>query len=288
MSSVRYPPSAARALAKLKKSGNTIEIYVEDTTNPNVWIYFLRQHLPEGVNLKSVHTLGSRNAVISACRMDQADRTEKRLYIIDGDIDIALNRSKPRLKHLYRLPSYCVENMLVTEDGLVSVATASDVSITEEKASNRLSFAEFERGANRTLIPLFCVYAALISLKVPEKTVSLHGRGLYIRDNKRIQFCPKKASRRARELGRAARARCGLDAFVEETRRIRTSIINRNLSHREVVSAKDYTLAALHITLQGLFGFSGNAEQLKVHLAQRSSVRVDPALKGRFTRMMAA
>ena len=283
MISATYPPRAARALARLKGAGNDIEIFVEDTANPNVWLYYIRQHLPTGKSLKSVNVLGSKSAVIAACRLDQAQRTEKRLYLIDGDLDIALGRPKPRLKHLYRLPAYCIENMLLSEDALVSVATASDVRITEQNAQTKLDFPAIEQRADDTLVPLFIVYATLKHLAVPEKIVSLHGRDLYKNSRSSVSLCPNKTFRRSRNLIRKACAHSSYRSVKAELAKIKSGILQRKLTHREVVSAKDYTLHLIHINMGKLFSLRENFEQFKVRLAQLSTVHLDPNLRRRLT-----
>ena len=121
--SVRYPPSAARALGLLTSHNNDIEIYVEDTSTPNLWVKLLRKYLPPNIRLNDVNVLGSRVTVIQACKLDQQLDGRKKLYIIDGDLELLIGKHRPRLRHLYRLRGYCVENYLMHEDALVSAVT---------------------------------------------------------------------------------------------------------------------------------------------------------------------
>lgn len=283
MVSVRYPPGAARALAHLRGSGNDIEVYVEDSANPNVWLYYVRQHLPNGKSLRNVNILGSRSQVIAACKLDQNDRAEKRLYLIDGDIDILLGRPKPRLKHLYRLPAYCIENMLLEENALIPVATTSDVTISEDEARARLSFSDFETAAKSTLVPLFYIYATLMSLGVPEKTVSLAVGGLLNNGKRRVSLCPNKSFRRSMHLLRRARDHLSAAAVRTELHRVKAQASAFDLTYKEMVSAKDYSLQLIYINLCKLFGYRGTYEQLKVQLAQQPTVRSDPNLRRRLT-----
>jgi hypothetical protein len=110
---IKYSPRAARAIGLLKSFYNDIEIFVEDNASPNMHLFICRAVLGGRVKLTSVNPLGGRDAVLDACRRDQAVRPGKRLYVIDGDLDLIMGRSKPRLKHLYRFRAYCVENLLI-------------------------------------------------------------------------------------------------------------------------------------------------------------------------------
>ncbi|NOR63343.1 MAG: DUF4435 domain-containing protein [Rhodobacteraceae bacterium] len=284
MSIPTFPAAAARALAFLKRKNSDIEIFVEDSSNPNVWLYYIRQHLKSNASLDSVNILGSRSQVLAACALDQGQRPEKRLYLIDGDIDIALGRPKPRLKHLYRLPAYCIENMLISEKGLIEVATACDVMVTEARATSRLDYTNFSTSNGRTLLTLFIVYAALIDLKVPEKTVSLGASSLFVPNGRgKVRFCPKKVYRRKRALLKSAAIIYDLPTLRNKLRSIKEYLKVRNIDYENVVSAKDYTLVALMINFRYLFKFTGNSEQFKVHLAQKPHVRLDSNLKRRLT-----
>lgn len=98
--SATYPPRAAKALGHLKANNNDIEIFVEDKSSPNLWLKLIRKYLPRDIRLSSVTVLGCRDNVIRACRADQIWDNRKKLYIIDGDLDLLQGRRKPRLRHL--------------------------------------------------------------------------------------------------------------------------------------------------------------------------------------------
>jgi hypothetical protein len=110
---VRYPIRAVVALGYLKRPYNQVEIYVEDTTCHNMHLLVFRRLLGDQVKLRSINQVGDRSRVIAACRADQVNDGRKRLYVIDGDFDILLEKRKPRLKYLYRLRAYDIENILM-------------------------------------------------------------------------------------------------------------------------------------------------------------------------------
>ena len=143
--SVIYPLGIAPALGHLNSSGNEIEIFVEDTSNLNVWRNVLRKFLPEGVAFSDPIPLGGRPQVLEECRRDQVEDGRKKLYIIDADLDLLRGCRKPKLKHLYRLRGYCIENYLLQEDALIEVAQILDTDASEADARNKLVFSTTDK-----------------------------------------------------------------------------------------------------------------------------------------------
>ncbi|MBL3598161.1 DUF4435 domain-containing protein, partial [Rhodovulum sulfidophilum] len=143
--SVVYPEGIAPALGHLNSARNDIEIFVEDTANLNVWRSIIQKFLPEGVSFYDPIPLGGRKAVLEECRRDQANDGRKKLYIIDADLDLLMGRPKPRLRHLYRLRAYCVENYLIQEDAFLEAAQIIDPNISKEDARTLMDFAGWKR-----------------------------------------------------------------------------------------------------------------------------------------------
>lgn len=74
---IKYPARAAIALGFLKRSYNDIEVFVEDTACPNMWVRLLEKVIPKGARLSSVNLLGGRDRVIEACALDQNEDGRK-------------------------------------------------------------------------------------------------------------------------------------------------------------------------------------------------------------------
>lgn len=110
---VRYSANSVAALAFLKRPYNDVDIFVEDTTNPNMWLYIARRLLPRGTFITSVNAIGGWREVVNACKLSGRQPERRCLYIIDGDLRLLQNKRAPRLKNLYQLGSYCVENLII-------------------------------------------------------------------------------------------------------------------------------------------------------------------------------
>lgn len=263
---VKYSPRAASAIAFLKASINDIDVFVEDTSNRNMWNYFLRKHLPTGVRLSSVTMLGGKEVVIEAARIDTGT-SRPTLYIIDGDFDGLLARPKPREKKLFRLDAYCIENLLLLDTAVIDVATSADIELTPEQAASRFSYSSFMERNGPALRFLFAAYAVCHEVAPEEKTIGYNCRSLFLNRKDRVDFCSKKVTARVLPLLRLARTR-DPKKFFSTFRKVKH--LAREKDPALFCSGKDYLLPPVHISLCKAFGFRGTEEQLKVTLAKSS------------------
>jgi len=92
-------------------------------------------------------------------------------YLIDGDLDLILRRPVPRLKHLYRLKVYCMENRLLSEFAAVAIGTECATDIGWHDMALRLSFRALMEAPVQKLLPLFIVYSVVQKLGLTIETV---------------------------------------------------------------------------------------------------------------------
>ena len=241
--SVRYPASAARALGLLKSHNNDIEFYVEDTSTPNLWLKLLRKYVPNNIRLNDVNVLGSREAVVQACKRDQEIDGRRKLYIIDGDMDLLTGKQKPRIKHLYRLRRYCVENYLLDEEALVSALTTINSRIAENKARQQIDLSGWLQRNRDCLERLFVCYAVTYEMNKAIKTVGFSIYCLF-KGKRNFDLCEKKVSIRILKLyGQLLH-----DFSTQDTRREYERIrINAKKSDvTQYASGKDYIFPAIY------------------------------------------
>lgn len=276
--SVIYPAGVAQALGHLHTSHNEIQIFIEDTANRNIWRNILKKFLPNDVEFSDPIPLGGREKVIRECRLDQADDGRKKLYIIDADLDLLKGRCKPRLKHLYRLRSYCIENYLAQEDALVKVAQVLNTNVSDIDARNRLDLNSWKQRNELEFRQLFCCYATIHSLDDRIKTVGYWIGNLTQAQPAIDELCPVKTRRRVRGLFRSIRANSSRE-IVRET----YTYISKNaddLDYFRYASGKDGVLKQLIVRLKRLFG-NMHDDQITVLLSDYMSPDIDPYLKRR-------
>ena len=281
--SAKYPAKAARALGYLKAHSNDIEIYVEDSGTPNVWLKLLRNHLPRRIRLTSVTVLGSKEGVIQACKADQASDGRRKLYIVDGDLDVICGRSKPRLKHLYRLRSYCVENYLLDEESFISAVMVLDPRVEEISARRTIDFVGwFER--NRLMLScLFVCYAVTYELMREQETVGYSVYKLLESTEDSFDLSERKVVARVAGLYRKLRS----EYSIAETRDVFDRIKERasKVSIECFVSGKDYIFPPLYSIIKSNFKTSIRADSFRVLVAECMASVADPYLSRRLRRV---
>ena len=283
MTSVKFPPKAAVALGFLKAHNNDIEIFVEDRSSPNLWLFLLRHYLPDGIRLNSVNVLGSRDEVIRACRADQENDGRRKLYIIDGDMDVLRGRPRPRLRHLYRLRSYCVENYLLDERAIISAVMVLNPRVDEASVQNRLDYSGWFDRNRALLLYLFVCYGVTYELNREVQTVRFSVHRLFRANDPMVNLSRRKVVGRVLSLFRAVRRR----RSKEETRmvfdRIRANA--EKLGLERVVSGKDYIFPSLYGITKGHFGVNLRSDSFRVLVAQFATRTLDPYLLRRLRKI---
>lgn len=274
----RYPARAAPALGYLKAHSNDVDIFVEDTSSPNMWLKIIRRYLPKTTKIKSVSPLGGKKEVLKACRADQAERTRRRLYIIDADMDLLTGSRKPGLKHLYRLQRYCIENYLIDQTALRNVVTGLLPKISEDEVDICCDVKAWLSRNSGPLRSLFEAYAISEHLYTGYATVSYSCYRLFNEDGS-FDLCPRKVrSRVFRVLLAARRQHSG-----EEVRRARETI-KLNISKRrpiEYCSGKHYIIPGIFETLKSGIKITASLDVFKTMLADHVNTDADPHLKRR-------
>jgi hypothetical protein len=281
---IKYSPRAAKALGYLKNAYNDVEIYVEDQTCHHMYLLLFRKILPESVRLRSVNQLGNRKAVVEACKRDQDDDGRKRLYIIDGDFDYYHHRSRLRLKHLYRLRAYCVENILIHESAAIAVAAHADTNTAEDVVATRLDFRQWISETTRQLRSLFVIYATAEALSAGVVTVSFAVQRLV----QGGRLSASKIRQRMLEVARGVCRKIGLRAYRNQRRAIQKNLAAIQIAAEHLISGKDYLLPLLHRRLRQMFHYHGSLDQLRTHLAENYDPHVETWLRRRLLNVVAA
>lgn len=263
---VSYSARSVRALAFLKSNYNDVEIFVEDCGNHNMWLTLIRKMLPSNTRLTSVNALGGRGAVLEACRLDQQADGRRKLYIIDGDFDYLNGIKKERLRYLYRVRAYCIENILISEPAVINIGMGLKPTLGAADCALKFGFDSWFLQVTTTLLPLFIVYAIVMKRAPKFQTIKYNVSNLYIQGSKGVDICPIKTRHRILSLSRQLRGEIGLSDFRNERKEIAERL--KKLAIDEVISGKDYLLPVLHRRLSAVFGYRGDVEQLKVRLSE--------------------
>jgi len=269
-----YSYRSAKAQAQLKKIYNDIDIFVEDTGNRSMWLHILKALLPPNTRLASIVTLGGRDAVTKACRLDQTSTGRPKLYIIDGDFDFLLGKKKERLKYFYRIRASNIENLLLTEEAFLSIALEYQPKKTEESLKALIDFPNRYSYLDNSFRLLFVAYGVAYTLQ-PSLQTTGHPVTKLIKNTRTGPIVEKlKLRNRAVNLYLTLAKNVG----IQTVRQIRNSIIARSniLPLAQVVSGKDYLLPLLLLQFKAMCGYGGSNENFKVALARSFVAKSEP------------
>ncbi|MCK4946327.1 MAG: DUF4435 domain-containing protein [Alphaproteobacteria bacterium] len=284
--SVVYPAKSAPAIGYLKRSSNDVEIFVEDTANPNMWVKLLKKYLPSYIRLNSVTSLGGRKNVLDACKKDQAIDDRKKLYIIDGDLDLIQGKRKPNLKHLYRLRAYCVENYLFDEQSILDIATNFDGGIDRESAQRKLEYSSWFADNDKLIKPLFISYAASeFLLKKKIKTVSFSITRLTKVHPNNDCLCPHKTGARILNVYQQTKGEIDSRKLQKCVDKFNDRIASRKVE--DMVSGKDCIMPLLQARMKNLFGVNVRMDVFFNMLANKADHQYDPYLLRRLNQVCA-
>ncbi len=279
-SGVKYSSTSARALAYLKRFYNDIDIFIEDVSCHNMALFLFRNILGSTIKLTSVNQLGGKTEVLKACRLDQANDGRRKLYVIDGDLDLLIGRPKPRLKNLYRLRAYCIENIVISDSAVLELATESDANTPPHLLVGKVDYPKWIATTSQTLLSLFILYAVARKLCPSVRTVSISVFSLCIDTPTGPVLSQAKIRAKMRSLCREMRGHLPL-AEIVKTRKIVTAFAKDYKQADKVISGKDYLCPLLRTHLKSAVKFQGNVDDLKVRLARHYDPKSEPFLARR-------
>lgn len=280
---LKYSQKAYRAIAFLFRPYNDIEIYVEDDLNRNMYEILIERMLTGKAKVKRIFPLSGRNEVIKACEKDQSD-SRRRLYIIDGDMDLLIGKEKPELKYLYRLGVYTSENLLLSENAAVEVSYDNLPNENKSDIKSLIEINNLIEEAVEKLKPLFIIYAVKhllefrdgkhIHIETAKYKVERLGEdqvdGICLSKSKITKRINDIRSQLTKDYGYSKK---NIDLAVAE---IEENFPNENSELTKYISAKTYLLPIIFHRLQRKAKCSSTKEQLKTRMARFCELDIDP------------
>jgi hypothetical protein len=250
---------------------NDIDIYVEDSAIGYRKIYkeILRRSFGSEIKISNIYPIGSRSSVISECR-NIANYNRKRLFIVDGDLDLLVDENNERIAGLFILPRYCIENYLIQEGAIVDVLYEEDPELEREQIADSLAFNRWIEHNDTVLTDLFVVYA-LCKCNIPEEPTVSYKVSLLCKDNSG-EMCHVKTQLRIDALKQKIIDRIGEGAFNQQYRRINDRITYEAYKMLRYTSGKDYLFPLINVRLRNLLAIRSPNTALKVRLASKCDI----------------
>ncbi|MET3979003.1 hypothetical protein ABIB62_001572 [Mucilaginibacter sp. UYP25] len=272
---LRYTSKVLPTISLFFKSKSEIDVFIEDSNDEEFYKSLLHRLVIEKVKIDKLISLGCKQRVIAACEADQDYRKRKRLYIVDGDLDLIFDNNRKDLKHLFVLDHYCIENLLIDEDGIIE--TLHDcVILDKKKITASLGLEKWLKGIAHILVELFLHYSICHECVLGTKTVSIpvatlckQDKGLTVLDIAKVEGLINTL--RTNIIAKTS------DEYYNDTIYTRRSLWPSNIeSLIKIVSGKDYLLPLLAFRFKKLKGketYNLKMETLRLRLAKTINLK---------------
>lgn len=259
---------ARRAIAYLFRPYNDIDVYVEDVVSRAMYEILLGRALEGKAQVKRVIPLGDRYQVIAAATADTTADGRRRIYIIDGDLELVLNRAGPAVPRLFRLHVYAAENLVLTETSVSEVAYESLTNTPRKDVETVVGITGLFAELERLMVPLMATLTAVHQCAPEVATMRTNVMTLCSEVAGRPQLDEAKI-RAAQQQSRNEALQCtdqqSLDAAEAMAYRRMQSYVPSALC---LVPARQLLLPFVLLQLRHVARYGGNKEQLKAALAR--------------------
>ncbi|MBE3096842.1 MAG: DUF4435 domain-containing protein [Planctomycetes bacterium] len=274
---IRYAKKAIRAVGWLFRHYNDLDIYVEDTTDLNMYTILINRLLDGKASVRRLLPLGSRTEVLQSCQSDQGDG-RPRLYLIDGDFDLLQGLPPPRMRHFYRLNTYCSENLVLCDTAATEIAFETLSSTPRSVVSATVDFPSFLRRTTRILAPLFAVYAVSEKLHTGLPTIAVTVFTMCEQHEGHPVLSAARVQARAEDLYTTLVNQYGQAEIDDLFWEIRQKLFGSPQAASNFISAKAFLLPLFRAHMGKHAKYRGSMSELKIRLARHCQLNADPHL----------
>jgi hypothetical protein len=187
---IQWSQRALKAFPYLLRTVQDVDVYIEDTNGKVVYERILKRLVGDKMRIRSVIPLNGRKEVIKHARLPKPDGVNPQLFIIDGDFEWVRGEEPPEAVDLYRLPAYCVENLLIWESALIKILV-DETGYDDSELREKFDFEGWLNSFRRELVELYIAYAVL-NLKSPTSTTVRRGHHMFFDADRKKGYCPEK------------------------------------------------------------------------------------------------
>ncbi len=270
---LRYSLKAKRLYSRFFNYRNDIDIYTEDEEKDKEFYtrLFSRLLAGSGVKINDITPLGCKRDVIEHCKNEpKTDR--KKIFIVDGDIDLIFNNNVANIENLFVLQAYCIENFLIDEKSATEFLYMNIGTDSKEKIKKTLNFEKWLSYNSESLIDLFLHFS--IQKEIGQNFL-LYNANRFKKVNNKENILDIEAVKAYKET---IRKEILLELSEEqynkilENRRKKWKATNENML--KIVSGKDYLLPLLQFRIQKFKSLKGlfSQEAIKLFLAEHCSL----------------
>lgn len=275
---LRYSERATPALVRILKRYNDVTVFVEDTTNKNMYQIYFERMLGDKVRIKKIFPLGGKEKVIDAAKKKKFKRYEPCFFLIDGDLDLLRGVQPPSHEGLIRLSVYCSENLLFCEDAAIELAFESSSDASKKEIAKSLGFSQWRKEIIKKLKPLFLIYAAAQHFRITVQTVNLNANYLLEGSGPQRNLSERKISEKVRQVETEILKSVSLPELRRYIKSIEKKISQNDPESVHYFSGKTYLMPLLHNHLRKNTEFSDKEAAMKLRLARYARLDIDKGL----------
>lgn len=273
---ISYSLTAKRALAYFFRPFNDLDVFVEDTSCRNLYETLINRILEGNAKVSRVFQLGGRDQVLDACKHDQNNNdSRRRLYLIDGDLDLLLGREAPNLSLLYRLNVYSCENLVLCINAVHQVSYEHISNQPMSFVKGQVAYTSFMNSIENDLLELFTIYATAHDLDKEVKTASFHVFRMCDTADGPPRLDKDRLAQRIDHIKSRLQYNFTNEQIEHKIKEIRERITQKKFTAMKVVSGKSYIVPLLWAHLKRTVRYKGSQDTLLVQLATHCRLDVD-------------
>lgn len=287
---LKYSLTALRAMPKLFSYRNDFDIFTEDkATDKEFYKTLFLNLLGDKIKINDVTPLGCKANVLKAYDNQDPKDKRKKIFIVDGDLDLIIGTNRKDENNLIVLDSYCIENYLIDEKGIIEFLYFSNGILPKEQVKIKLNFDKWLNYNAKYLIELFINFAILKKygggpiIRNANEFLKIEGKQTIL-DQHKIENYTNEIKidiiNLLDSLGFQESSKIHANEFDELNKNWKSE----NITLLKIVSAKNYLLPLLQFRMNHCIG-KGKAlfpkETIKLFLANNSSLERLQFLKSR-------
>ncbi|WP_430974340.1 DUF4435 domain-containing protein [Sunxiuqinia rutila] len=252
---LKYNYNTLSVLSNFFKYRNDIDIFTEDKIEDKEFYKLLFNRLVgEEIKINDITPLGCKTNVLRKYDELKNENSRRRLFIVDGDLELINGENRSNDESLFVLNGYCIENFIICEQAAIELLYLSN-SEDKEVLRSRLSFSNWLKSLEPALIDLFLHLALLRVLgggpklkKASDFLVQKKGKPTF--DLIKLQHYRDTIIVDIILIIRNAGEADPLSIYISELNRLRAIWTNNTTTLLQIVSGKNYLLPLLNFHIK--------------------------------------
>ena len=287
---LKYGLNALKAMPRLFSYRNDIDIFTEDKVADKEFYKILFQNLlGEQIKINDITPLGCKADVLNAYDTQNVKDKRKKFYIVDGDLDLIIGTNRKDEGNLIILDSYCIENYLIDEKGIIDFLYFSIGVEAKEQIKVKLNFEKWLNYNSKCLIDLFLNFALFKKygggplIKNANEFLKQESKQTVLDQTKIMDYSEQIKNNLISHLKANGNTESE-KLYEKEYNKLSQTWKNENLTLLKIVSAKNYLLPLLQFRMNYCIN-KGKAlfpkENIKLFLANNGNLERLDFLKNR-------